>query len=63
MPQFEWLLKRWQEEGFAILAMRDLAACLDARALPRHEVRMAAIEGRSGVLAVQGRRIDSGPPA
>ncbi|HXS27862.1 MAG TPA: polysaccharide deacetylase family protein [Steroidobacteraceae bacterium] len=63
LPQFEWLLKRWQEEGFGILAMRDLASCLDARALPRHEVRMAAIEGRSGVLAVQGRRIDSGRPA
>lgn len=61
LPQFEWLLKHWQEEGFAILAMRDLASRLDAGALPRHEVRMAAIEGRSGVLAVQGRRIDSGP--
>ena len=53
LPQFEWLVRRWLEEGFAIVAMRDLAAGLDQRALPRREVRMAAIEGRSGVLAVQ----------
>lgn len=58
LPQFEWLVRRWQEEGFAMVAMRDLAAGLDARALPRHEVRMDAVEGRSGVLAVQGRRIE-----
>jgi undecaprenyl phosphate-alpha-L-ara4FN deformylase len=53
LPQFEWLVRRWLEEGFALVAMRDLAAGLDARTLPRREVRMAAIEGRSGVLAVQ----------
>jgi peptidoglycan/xylan/chitin deacetylase (PgdA/CDA1 family) len=54
LPQFEWLLRRWMEEGCAIVAMRDLAAGLDAGALPRYEVRMAGIAGRSGVLAVQG---------
>jgi undecaprenyl phosphate-alpha-L-ara4FN deformylase len=59
LPQFEWLVRRWQEDGCALVAMRDLAASLDARALPRHEVQMAAVAGRSGVLAVQGRRIDS----
>ncbi len=57
LPQFEWLLRRWIEEGCAIVAMRDLAASLDASSLPRHDVQMAGIPGRSGVLAVQGRRL------
>jgi undecaprenyl phosphate-alpha-L-ara4FN deformylase len=54
LPQFQWLLERWREDGCAILAMRDLAASLDAGALPRHEVRLGEVAGRSGVLAVQG---------
>jgi len=62
LPQFERLVRRWQEEGFAIVAMRDLVAGLDARALPRHEVHMAGVPGRSGVLAVQGHRIESREP-
>ncbi|MGH8217596.1 MAG: 4-deoxy-4-formamido-L-arabinose-phosphoundecaprenol deformylase, partial [Steroidobacteraceae bacterium] len=57
LPQFEWLVRRWQEEGFTIVAMRDIAASLDARALPRYEVRMGSVAGRSGLLAVQGRRL------
>lgn len=59
LPHFEWLLRRWQEEGFALLAMRELAASVDPRALPRHEVRMGAVPGRSGVLALQGQRLDA----
>ena len=59
LPQFEWLVRRWQEDGCEIVAMRDLAAGVDVRALPRHEVRMGAVEGRSGVLAVQGQRIET----
>lgn len=57
LPQFEWLVRRWQEEGFAMVAMRDLAEDLDARALPRHEVRLAGVPGRSGVLAVQAAAV------
>ena len=55
LPQFEWLVRRWMEEGWAIVAMRDLAASLDARGTPHCEVQMGSIPGRSGVLAVQGR--------
>lgn len=60
LPQFEWLLHRWMEDGCAIVALRDLAASLDLRAVPRHEVRLEPIPGRSGVLAVQGRCLVSG---
>jgi len=59
LPQFEWLVRRWQEDGRALVAMRDLAAGLDAHALPRHEVRMGTVAGRSGVLAVQGERLET----
>jgi undecaprenyl phosphate-alpha-L-ara4FN deformylase len=53
-PQFEALLKGWVADGFAIVPLRDVAASLDRSRLPRHEVEMGPIAGRSGVLALQG---------
>jgi len=52
--QFEQLLRGWLADGWAIVPMRELAACLDVKSLPRHVIEMGAIPGRSGVLALQG---------
>jgi undecaprenyl phosphate-alpha-L-ara4FN deformylase len=56
-PQFEQLLRGWIQDGFTIVALRELAASLEREALPRHFIRMGTIAGRSGVLALQGARV------
>ena len=56
-PQFEHLLRGWLADGFALVPLRDLAASLDRKRLPRHVIDMGSIPGRSGVLALQGERV------
>jgi undecaprenyl phosphate-alpha-L-ara4FN deformylase len=59
LPQFEQLARSWLEDGRALVAMRDLAASVEARAIPRHRVELAEVPGRSGELAVQGALLGS----
>jgi peptidoglycan/xylan/chitin deacetylase (PgdA/CDA1 family) len=54
-PVFERLIEGWKEQGYELVAMRDLLEGLDLPALPLHSVREGEIPGRSGTLAVQGR--------
>ncbi len=56
MPIFEQLLEGWQTQGYELVSMRQYLQGLAGSALPRHEVVMGEIEGRSGTLAVQGER-------
>jgi peptidoglycan/xylan/chitin deacetylase (PgdA/CDA1 family) len=53
---FEQLLKGWREQGYELASLRDYAQSLDLASLPRHEVLMGEIPGRSGTLALQGPR-------
>ncbi|MDP1651133.1 MAG: 4-deoxy-4-formamido-L-arabinose-phosphoundecaprenol deformylase [Rhodocyclaceae bacterium] len=53
-PVFERLLAGWREQGYRIVAMRDLRAALDPARLPRHEMVRGEIPGRSGSLMLQG---------
>ncbi|MGE0358223.1 MAG: polysaccharide deacetylase family protein [Burkholderiales bacterium] len=53
-PAFGRLLEGWREQGYALVALRDLHAGLDLASLPLHSVREGEIYGRSGRLAVQG---------
>ena len=53
---FEQLLKGWREQGYELASLGDYAQSLDLAALPRHEVLMGEIPGRSGTLALQGPR-------
>ncbi|MDE2197281.1 MAG: polysaccharide deacetylase family protein, partial [Gammaproteobacteria bacterium] len=55
MPVFEQLLAGWQAQGYELVATRAMAAKLDRKALPVHEVVMGEIHGRSGTLALQGK--------
>lgn len=50
----EKLLAGWQEQGYRIVAMRDIVDTLDTAALPHHEVVRGTVPGRSGTLMVQG---------
>lgn len=48
------LLTGWKEQGFELVATRDIMATLNVKTLPHHEVCFAEIPGRSGKLFVQG---------
>jgi len=56
LPTFERLLAGWQSQGYALVSCRELFEGLDRAALPRHQVLMGEIPGRSGSLALQGGR-------
>jgi undecaprenyl phosphate-alpha-L-ara4FN deformylase len=51
---FEKLLEGWRAQGYELVALREIADGLDLKKLPRHEMVMDQIPGRSGEVAVQG---------
>jgi peptidoglycan/xylan/chitin deacetylase (PgdA/CDA1 family) len=51
---FDELLTGWKAQGYELVSLKDYFASLKRDALPRHEVTMGEIPGRSGVLAFQG---------
>jgi undecaprenyl phosphate-alpha-L-ara4FN deformylase len=53
LAEFEALLRAWQEAGFAFRTLGDVARALDPRSLRTSRIRLGAIEGRSGTLALQ----------
>ncbi len=54
LPVFESLIDMWTAAGFKLTSLQSVADELAIRLLPRHEVRMGTITGRSGTLALQG---------
>lgn len=53
MPIFEQLLQGWQEQGYELVSMRQYLQGFKVADLPRFEVKLGTVEGRSGTLAVQ----------
>jgi peptidoglycan/xylan/chitin deacetylase (PgdA/CDA1 family) len=51
---FETLLQGWHEQGYRLVALRDLVASTELAALPLHTVVEAPLPGRAGALASQG---------
>jgi len=49
---FEQLLQGWQAQGYELVSLRQYLQGLEAGALPRHEVALREVEGRTGTLAV-----------
>lgn len=54
---FERLLQAWRSRGFALTDLRSYAQSLDPARLPRCAIVSGTVAGRSGTLAVQGRRV------
>ncbi|MBF0425682.1 MAG: 4-deoxy-4-formamido-L-arabinose-phosphoundecaprenol deformylase [Magnetococcales bacterium] len=54
LPVMATLLQVWRQEGVTLGTLGDLKARLEGAMLPRHEVIWGTVEGRSGVLAMQG---------
>ena len=53
-PAFERLLAGWREQGYELVAMRELLDGARVADLPLHSVIDAPVPGRSGTLATQG---------
>lgn len=51
---FEALLTGWRSQGYELLSLREYFEGLAKSDLPRHEVVMGEVPGRSGKLALQG---------
>lgn len=54
LETFDRLLAGWTQQGFQLVSGRTLFESLDPAHLPRHNVIMGEIPGRSGRLALQG---------
>jgi undecaprenyl phosphate-alpha-L-ara4FN deformylase len=52
---FEAMLAGWKSQGYELVPLRSLAEALDLKSLPRNEIALGPIPGRSGTLTVQGR--------
>jgi peptidoglycan/xylan/chitin deacetylase (PgdA/CDA1 family) len=55
LPVFETLLAGWKAMGYELVPTRALFNELRLPTLPRHEMVMGEIPGRSGTLALQGK--------
>jgi peptidoglycan/xylan/chitin deacetylase (PgdA/CDA1 family) len=58
--QFEKLLDGWQAQGYELVSLGGYLDSLAANVLPRHEVAVGPVPGRSGTLALQGREFLAG---
>ena len=54
-PLFEQLLDGWRAQGHELVSLGSYLESLTVNDLPRHEIAIGPIPGRSGMLALQGR--------
>jgi peptidoglycan/xylan/chitin deacetylase (PgdA/CDA1 family) len=52
---FEAMLSGWSRQGYELVSLRALAETLDLKNLPRNEIAIDSVPGRSGSLAMQGK--------
>jgi peptidoglycan/xylan/chitin deacetylase (PgdA/CDA1 family) len=55
LPTFERLLSGWREQGYELVSTEAFFRSLARDGLPKHEVDVGEVPGRSGTVAVQGR--------
>ena len=59
-PIFEQLLDGWQKQGHELVSLGNYLESLAINDLPRHEIAIGPVPGRSGALALQGREFLAG---
>jgi undecaprenyl phosphate-alpha-L-ara4FN deformylase len=52
---FEAMLAGWKSQGYELVPLRALAEDLDLKNLPRNEIALGPVAGRSGSLTLQGK--------
>jgi undecaprenyl phosphate-alpha-L-ara4FN deformylase len=57
-PVFERLIDGWRVQGHDLVSLTSLHDKPCSPVLPRHRIELGVVPGRSGLLALQGRRID-----
>jgi peptidoglycan/xylan/chitin deacetylase (PgdA/CDA1 family) len=55
LPVFQQLLAGWKSQGYQLASLRQYISGLPAHDLPRHEITVGEVPGRSGTLAMQGK--------
>jgi len=58
-PVLQRLITGWREQGHSLVDLSSLRATRREVALPRHRIECDLVPGRSGVVAVQGRKVES----
>ena len=54
-PMFEKLIDGWRGQGHELVSLGDYLESIGSGILPRHEIAVGPVPGRSGTLALQGR--------
>lgn len=54
MSTFEKLLTGWREQGYSIVALRDIADRIDRNTVAHHQVVRGSVAGRLGSVMMQG---------
>jgi len=54
-PMFEKLMDGWRGQGHELVSLGDYLESIGSGILPRHEIAVGPVPGRSGTLALQGR--------
>ena len=57
LPAFEQLLEGWKQQGYELVSMQQYLDGLDISKLPRREMVMGEVPGRSGTLACQAAMV------
>lgn len=57
LPVLELLIQQWKSNGQTPVATEDIYKTLNVATLPHYEIIMDELEGRSGLLALQGNEI------
>jgi undecaprenyl phosphate-alpha-L-ara4FN deformylase len=57
---FERLVQGWRAQGHALVSLGAMREGQRSRQLPKHQIEVGCVSGRSGSLAVQGDRVDAG---
>jgi hypothetical protein len=52
---FETMLAGWKSQGYQLVPLRAIAEALDLKSLPRNEISLGPVAGRSGSLTLQGK--------
>ena len=52
---FEAMLEGWKKQGYELVPLRSFAESLDLKSLPRNEIALGPVPGRSGSLVLQGK--------
>jgi peptidoglycan/xylan/chitin deacetylase (PgdA/CDA1 family) len=58
-PVFERLLEGWRAQGHTLVSLAALQESQRSKVLPNHRIEFGYVPGRSGLVTLQGQRVDA----